>query len=327
LRRDRPRRSNFIAKDSVLRWMGWRFNPPVPTGIQLMVAASRPASHPHLARPLGRAALAAMRAKAAFASLESCHLCAHHCGVNRLTGAGGQCHAGAAARVFSAQIEVSDELTLAPTFAIAFGGCDLRCAFCITGRESWNALSGEPLDVRSLAGCASRALTRGARTIMFLGGEPTLFIPDALAIAAHLPDAATLVWKTNAHASAEGRALLDGVFDVWLADYKFGNDACAARLARVSGYTAIVQENLVWAARRHRLIIRHLIMPGHVECCWRPIAAWIARALPGIEVSLRDGFWPAWQSRTHAELSGPCTRDELALAVAIADEHSLPLLT
>jgi putative pyruvate formate lyase activating enzyme len=246
-----------------------------------------------------RSALAARRADEARAMLGSCHLCAHHCGADRRSGPAGRCRAGPLARVFSAQTEVSDEIALGPTFAVAFSGCDLRCDFCITGRESWDGGSGEPLDAGALTARAAAALAAGARSVMFLGGEPTVHLPDALAFASRLPDDATLVWKTNAHASAEARALLDGVFDVWLPDFKFGNDACALRLARVENYTAVVRENLLWAAARHRVIVRHLLMPGHVECCWRPIAAWLAANLPGVEVSLRESFWPAWQSRRH----------------------------
>lgn len=285
-----------------------------------------PSVHRRTQRAPGRAALAARRAEAARASLACCHLCAHHCGVNRLAGIAGECHAGAAARVFSAQTEVSDELALSPTFAIALSGCDLRCAFCITGRESWNARAGEPLDVPALAARATAALAAGARTVMILGGEPTVFLPDALDLAAHISDSAVLVWKTNAHASAEARALLEGVFDIWVADYKFGNDVCAARLARVPAYSAIVRENLLWAARDHELIIRHLLMPGHLDCCWQPVAAWIAQNLPAARVSLREGFWPAWQARTHPELNRSCTPVEAARAREIAADFSLQLI-
>ena len=34
------------------------------------------------------------------------------------------------------------------------------------------------------------------------------------------------------------------------------------------------------AAQETELIVRHLIMPGHVECCWRPVAAWLAEEFP-----------------------------------------------
>src|SRR2546421_10729228 len=88
--------------------------------------------------PRARRKLASERAVAAYAVLQDCRLCAHDCGVNRLTGQLGICRAGDQARVFSAQVEVGDELELIPTFAIALSGCDLRCDFCITGESSWN---------------------------------------------------------------------------------------------------------------------------------------------------------------------------------------------
>ena len=109
-----------------------------------------------------RSVRARERAAAARAALADCRLCAHDCGVNRLAGATGLCHAGAEARFFSAQIEVSDELELIPTFAIALSGCDLRCDFCITGGPSWNPRAGEPLRVDELAARA-RAPWRMAR--------------------------------------------------------------------------------------------------------------------------------------------------------------------
>jgi putative pyruvate formate lyase activating enzyme len=280
---------------------------------------------PAPARP-GRAALAARRAVAARATLACCRLCAHRCDADRRHGPAGVCRAGPFARVFSAQTEVSDELELGPVFAIALSGCDLRCDFCITGRESWDARAGEPLDPAALAARATAAVAGGARTVMILGGEPTIHLPDALALAAALPESARLAWKTNAHASPEARALLDGVFDVWVADYKFGNDACAARLARVPGYTTAVRETLRWAARDHDLIVRHLLMPGHVECCWRPVAAWLAAELPGVKVGLREGFWPAWRAVAHPELRQPAATAELALARRIAADHGLRLI-
>jgi len=351
-----------------------------------------------------RSVQARERAMAARAALADCRLCAHECGVNRLVGNAGLCHAGAEARVFSAQVEVSDELELIPTFAIALSGCDLRCDFCITGAPSWNPRLGEPLRMEELIERANVALANGARTVMILGGEPAIHLPTALEIVAALserrpparhepvefempirPDdtaerelqragpeagAPKLVWKTNAHGSAQARELLAGMFDVWLADYKFGNDACAVRLARVSDYVRVVRENLLWfagqerrAPARHKeylttkkqsneeqlgslvpslfnqraeavlgaraggeLIVRHLLMPGHVECCWRQVAEWLAENLPGVKVNLRSGFWPAWHAARHGELRGTVTKMESEIAQEIAGDFKLNLV-
>ena len=293
-----------------------------------------------------RSAIARERAMKARAMLADCRFCAHDCGVNRLAGETGLCRAGAEPRFFSAQVEVSDELELIPTFAIALSGCDLRCDFCITGAESWNPRAGHGLDAAAMAAQAKAAVQNGARTIMVLGGEPTIHLHAALELVSLLPDSAKLIWKTNAHGSAQARELLDGMFDVWLADFKFGNDDCAQRLAKVSDYVRVVQENLLWFGgrtvgvqalaccddtlkrelQRGELILRHLLMPGHVECCWRPVAEWLAENLPGVKVNLRSGFWPAWQARRHAELRQPILKSEIDQAFALARNLHLDLI-
>jgi putative pyruvate formate lyase activating enzyme len=258
--------------------------------------------------------------------LAECRLCAHDCGVNRLAGETGPCHARAETRFFSAQVEVTDELELIPAFAVALSGCDLRCDFCITGGPSWNPRAGAGFNAEAMAARARAALREGARTIMLLGGEPTIHLPEALEFVSLLPAAARLIWKTNAHGSAQSRELLAGMFDVWLADFKFGNDACARRLAKVSDYIRVVRENLCWAAARSELIIRHLLMPGHVECCWRPAAAWLAENLPGVKVNLRTGFWPAWQAHRHPEFHNALSPAEHDFAFGIARNLGLNLI-
>ena len=273
-----------------------------------------------------RPALARERARLARAALADCRLCAHDCGVNRLTGETGLCHAGPEARFFSAQVEVSDELELMPTFSVALSGCDLRCDFCITGKASWDARAGLGFAAGQMAERARLALHNGARTIMVLGGEPTIHLPAALEFVSHLPASAKLIWKTNAHGTARARALLDGLFDVWLADFKFGNDACAQRLAKVPDYVRVVRENLLWADDHSELIVRHLLMPGHVECCWRPVAEWLAENLPGGKVNLRAGFWPAWQARRHGELLNVLSMSEHDFAFGLAGELGLNLI-
>ena len=284
--------------------------------------------HPQafISRPQCRSAIASGRAAAARTMLGDCHFCAHHCGVNRLRNELGLCRATANARFFLAQTEVTDELELIPTFAIALSGCDMRCDFCITGLESWNPRIGRNFKAAQMAAMAAVALKGGARTILVLGGEPTIHLHAALELVALLPDTARLVWKTNAHGSPQARELLDGMFDVWVADFKFGNNECARRLAKIPEYTEIITENLLWASTHTELIVRHLLMPGHIRCCWEPVAAWLAENLPGVKVNVRDGFWPAWRARSHRELARTVSAAEAAAARQIAETYELHLI-
>ena len=132
--------------------------------------------------------------------------------------------------------------------------------------------------------------------------------------------------KTNGLSTAAARGMLDGLFDTWIVDFKFGSDACAETLSRTPGYTAAVGETLRWAARHTDLIIRHLLMPGHVDCCWRPVAAWIATHLPTAKVSLRSGYWPSWKAADHPHMDRPLASAELSAAMEIASHFNLRLV-
>lgn len=289
---------------------------------QVRDANGRSSIRPVLSRPL----LAAHRAGQARAALSHCELCAHLCAVNRLAGELGICRSGPVARVFSAQIEAGDELEIVPTFAIAFSGCDMRCEFCITSTESWNANAGSLFNPETLVARAEQALACGARTIMFLGGEPTVHLPTVLELVAALPAAAKLVWKTNAHASSQALSLLEDMFDVWLADYKFGNDDCARQVARTDNYTQILKQNLLWAARHSDLIVRHVLLPGHVDCCWRPIARWLRSELPAVKVSLQTAFWPVRGSTRNPEMRRTLAGSEVDRAYQVAKDLELNLV-
>jgi putative pyruvate formate lyase activating enzyme len=277
-----------------------------------------------------RGDIARFRLQHARDHLRACRLCGHRCGVDRLAGAMGPCHSGPDGRVFHSQVEVGDEGFLAPVFAIALSGCDFRCDFCNTGRESWDASAGRPVDgtfLDSLRGRLRLGAAEGRfRSVMILGGEPTVHLPTALRLFAEIPEGVTSIWKTNGHSTPEAEALLDGLFDVWVADLKFGNDACARRIARVPEYVSRVHDTLRRVAPRTRLVVRHLLMPGHLDCCWRPTAEWLAAELPGTEVSLRGGFWPGWFSHRHQELRRAVRSTEEAEARRIGESLGLRLI-
>lgn len=274
-----------------------------------------------------RSIQALARLEEALAALESCEICLHHCTANRLAGPAGRCGADAEPNVFSAQIEVGDEWEIIPVYAVALAGCNMRCSFCITGDESWHPQRGQRLDAVTVAEKAASAIESGrARSLLILGGEPTIHLHWLLKLVASMPDQTHLVLKTNGLSTPAARRILAGLFNAWIVDLKFGSDACAAALSQTSSYTAAVQETLLWAAEHTGLIIRHLLLPGHVECCWRPIAEWISSRLPSAKVSLRAGYWPAWRAVKQPPLNRPLAATELSAAMEIARFFNLRLV-
>ena len=86
--------------------------------------------------------------------------------------------------------------------------------------------------------------------------------------------------------SEESMALLEGVVDVYLTDFKYGNDACASRLSNAPDYLRIVARNHLLGRAHAEMMIRHLVLPGHVECCTRPVLTWIASTLKEVKVNV-----------------------------------------
>jgi len=253
------------------------------------------------------------RAIRASGQYRHCMLCEHRCGVDR-TLENGRCHAGVMPRVFRNRVECGEEEIINPCHLFYLSGCDLRCVFCINEINSFDPSRGHDLTPEFFREALAKGKDRGAKTLQWVGGEPTIHLPAILRVMAgeeHLPP---VVWKSDFHFTPEALALLDGVVDIFVADYKFGNDACARRLSGINNYTAILQRNLLAAAGKARLIVRHLLMPGHFECCWLPVARWLAEHLPEVEVSIRGGFMPRWRSKHFAELAQPLDRTTLRCA-------------
>jgi putative pyruvate formate lyase activating enzyme len=234
-----------------------------------------------------------------------CRLCEHRCGADRLAGARGPCKAGPVARVFKHRVEFGEEWELVPSHLFYLSGCDLRCAFCVAGANAFDPRRGTPLTPEFFGEALGRGRCQGARTLQWVGGEPTIHLPAILEVMAACSDLPRIVWKLDFYATPEAMDLLDGAVDVYLADLKFGNDECARRIAGVGGYSSVVSRNLATAALRGDLIVRHLLLPGHLDCCFRPIISWIKANMPGVKFSIRDGYLPSWRAGRHAELSRP----------------------
>lgn len=273
-----------------------------------------------------RSSLLYARTKLARTQLDCCHLCEHRCGVNRSAGELGVCKAGPVARLFRHRVECSEELELIPSHIFYLSGCDLRCAFCIAEENAFDPGRGVPLTSELFNQAVRWGKQQGARNVQWLGGEATIHLPQILEVLAACPDPIRVVWKSNFHSTREAMELLQGVADVYVGDFKFGNDHCARRLARVENYHAIVTRNLRIAAGQGDLIVRHLVMPGHLECCVKPVVHWLQRHMPEVKLSLRNGYVPAWQARHFPEIARHLKDSEFSQALDWARRARLNLV-
>ncbi len=271
-------------------------------------------------------ALAPYRTEMAHKQWDHCLLCEHRCGVNRAQGERGPCHAGIEARVFRHRVECGEEPELVPSHLFYLSGCDLRCAFCIAEANAFDPSRGRVLTAEFFSEAVAWGKTQGARNVQWVGGEPTIHIPAILDAMSPCMDLPPIVWKSDFYGTPEAFELLAGAVSVYVADFKFGNDECASRIARVPNYVSVVTRNLWLAAAQTDLIVRHLVLPGHFDCCFRPIVDWLRREMPQVKFSLRDGYQPRWQARQHAELAVPLSRTEGDRARQLAGEAGLNVI-
>jgi putative pyruvate formate lyase activating enzyme len=243
-----------------------------------------------------------------------------------LAGERGPCKAGVEARVFKHRVELGEELELIPSHLFYLSGCDLRCAFCIAGINAFDPNRGRTLTAEFFADAVAWGRSQGVRTLQWVGGEPTVHLPAILEVLAEVGDLPRVVWKSDFYGTPEAFSLLKGAVDVYLADFKFGSDACARTIAGVDRYLAVVTRNLVLAQRQGDLIVRHLLLPGHFDCCYRPIVEWLRRHLPDVKFSLRDGYLPSWQAERHAELARPLDGNHAARALELANDSGLRVI-
>jgi putative pyruvate formate lyase activating enzyme len=275
---------------------------------------------------MGGLRVASQRLAKAQEHYSHCLLCEHRCGADRLAGERGPCKAGSTPRLFRHRIEYGEELDLIPSHEFYLSGCDLRCVFCIAGINAFDPSRGQELTSESFNDAVNWGISQGARNVQWVGGEPTIHLPALLQIMQQCPNLPPVVWKSDFHFTPEALALLDGVADIYVADYKFGNAECAHRLGGGNHYLETVQRNLLLASRQGRLIVRHLLMPGHLECCFEPVVRWLKENLPEAEFSLRLGYLPSWRASHFAELGHPVSRLETRAARQIAEESGLKVI-
>jgi putative pyruvate formate lyase activating enzyme len=224
--------------------------------------------------------------------LTDCQLCPHQCGVNRLEGQTGVCGLDWKAYCFREMINFTEEPDLVPSHQVYFAGCNLKCGFCSVAEWDQEPLSVPVIEVDDLVERINNRHEQGAVNLNLLGGEPAVSIYGILELLERIPQQTRVVWNSNMYYSQPVWDALDGLVDVYLADFKCGNSDCAQKMLGASDYVEVVQENLLHAGEKTELYIRHVAMPGHVDCCGRPILEWVAERIPKAKVSLKFDYIP-----------------------------------
>lgn len=251
-------------------------------------------------------------------SYESCNVCASDCGVNRHASERGHCGLGVAGRVYKEYLHLGEERCLVPSHAVYLAGCNLRCVFC----SDWDAVihperHGALMTPEALAERIAVRRSEGARNVNFVGGLPDVNVLYILEVLSHCPEDTHVVWNTNLWTTEEAIERLTGVVGTWLVDLKFGANECAKKLAGVDAYGERLHGLLPRVDQAGALLVRHLLMPGHLECCTRPCLEWLRAQVPEATVNLMTAYHPFALKGATGPMSGSLMPEELARGLDI----------
>lgn len=263
-----------------------------------------------------------LKIKIAEEIFKNCYFCEKRCYVDRNINKG-YCKV-IKPKIASEFIHVGEEAPLVPSHAIFFTGCNFECIYCQNFDISQFPESGLEIDEKTLANIIDRRRMEGSRNVNFVGGDPTpnlLYILKTMRLS---KENVPVIWNSNFYMSEDAMNLLDGFVDLYLSDFKYGPSNCAEYLSGIENYWEIVTRNQMMAKKAGDMIIRHLVLPNHVECCSKPILKWISENL-GNEtvVNIMGQYRPVYRANECTEIKRYPHRGEMEEALNYAKSLGL----
>ncbi len=250
-----------------------------------------------------------------------CEQCERRCRVRRAEGERGYCGVGFEPRVSSEFLHLGEERVLVPSHTIFFCGCTFRCVYCQNWDIAFDPDGGVRVPPEKLANVIRYRRSEGSRNVNWVGGDPTPALHYVLQVLKVLDVNVPQVWNSNMYLSSEAMRVLDGVIDLYLADFRYGNDECASRYSDVERYWEVVTRNHEEAYRQCDLIVRQLVLPNHVECCTFRILEWIAEELgTDVPLNVMPQYRPEYKAMEYEEIARRPTEEEIHAAWRKAEE-------
>ena len=233
-----------------------------------------------------------------------CTLCPRACRADRTAGQRGYCGCPDTALVAKTMLHKWEEPALAGSGgsgAIFFGGCTLGCRFC-QNRAISASPAGQSMDASQLRQAMESLIAQGAENIDLV--TPTQFLPTILpALTPKLP--VPVVYNCGGYETVETVKALEGLVDIWLPDMKYADSSLSKALSGAADYFPVAARAITQMVRQtgpvqwqgekviRGVIIRHLILPGHVENSLK-VLDWIGETFtPGqVLVSLMRQYTP-----------------------------------
>lgn len=273
--------------------------------------------------------------------LENCTLCPRNCKVNRFVSKNGACRTGIKPIVSSFGPHFGEESFLVGnngSGTIFFSNCNLNCVFC----QNWEISQmgvGEEVDVEELSKIMLKLQKMGCENINLV--SPTHQVPmivDAVSLAWQKGLKLPIVYNCGGYESIETLKLLEGIVDIYMPDFKYGDDEKALKYSKVPNYTSVVKRaleemyrqvgplNIESGVATRGVFVRHLIMPNDASSSEKVLQL-IASVSLDIPVNIMTQYYPAFKAHQYAELNRRITREEFIKVVEKARTLGLKIVS
>jgi putative pyruvate formate lyase activating enzyme len=266
------------------------------------------------------------RIEKSMALLAPCRLCPRHCGVDRLKGEEGFCKTGRKARIAEYNAHFGEEAPLVGRHGsgtIFISSCNLLCSFCQNFAIS-HQNEGTDAEAEQIAQMMLELAERGCHNINFV--TPTHVLPqilEALEIAIEGGLKIPLVYNSSGYDSQETIGLLDGIFDIYMPDFKFWDNQWAQRYCRAPDYREIAQAAIKEMHAQvgdliidpqglaiKGLLIRHLVMPNGIAGSAEIMKFLATEVSPDTYVNVMDQYFPCGNAVTDEYFKNKITSQE-----------------
>ncbi len=279
--------------------------------------------------------------RAAASPLDACELCPRRCRAARSRGARGYCGADDKLCVARAALHFWEEPPISGergSGAVFFSHCTLRCCFC-QNRDISSAGWGKQTSIEGLADSMLSLQGQGAHNINLV--TPTHYVPHiraALAQARARGLVLPVVYNTSAYERVQTLRTLSDDVQVWLPDYKYASSSLAASLSAAANYPEVALDAIaemvaqVQAAggrlidddgiMQRGVIVRHLVLPGHLDDSFAALQRLWQRFGNDIDISIMNQYTPVAspvELAAHPELLRTLDEEDYEAALDFSD--------
>ena len=262
------------------------------------------------------------------ATLNTCTLCPHECGVVRPyregePGTYGFCRCAWMPKAARAALHMWEEPCISGTGGsgtVFFSGCTLQCAFCQNSEISAEG-KGWEVTPEQLRRIYQNLMDQGAHNVDLV--TATQYLPLILE-SLQEPLSVPVVYNCGGYEKVETLRQLEGKVQIYLPDLKYYSETAAVRYSRAPKYFEIATKAILEMYRqvgpyemdeegilKKGVVIRHLILPGNIEDSHR-IIDWVADTFePGqVLFSLMRQYVPCGRADQYPELNRTLTDEE-----------------